>query len=556
MNRSRILLVGDLPELEGELRKAGYDVILDTNPGSAGERLRKEWFHLAIVQLRSAGDAVDAERLALVMQTNGLVPKIILSQQALDQMSQMVCEALTSLKYPAPAVAFISQIEGLEVVVDFVGKAIERYVGINRRLQILPGYDVFYTLAGWIMPGTDPGLWVSELGDLFRILFQGCTHIEVAFRENLRGRRGELATVWVQPKSEVIPQEHPLLVKCGPRENIEKARESYERYFFRVTASRLAGFARTSHFAAIALPAPTDRPDMVYDFPTFYRNRAEADIHKAIDCLFGQACKPWYRQSGAPLSLQGKGLRSFYLDRLGLKERGEAGRSIHELIETAPSYGLWVEQPGTEISFRFRPRERPDFYPHPLLHLYSGKKSFELTPSQVRITHGDLRDTNLCVDADGVVWLDGYESMDWGPAVTDVTGLEAILKFRCMESLNWYELYQFERTVLSPTRFDEPLKTQGHSREIQQILSVIDHLRKEWAKRLSSTDMQEYYASLFFFTMRELVSEETAVGLRPPEVHRLHALLSAAMICFRLEHWNNWTGWPGPKQVLPLRGKT
>lgn len=555
MNRSRILLVGDLPELEARLRKEDYDVVVDTDANRAGARLTEEWFHLAIVLLQPVGDGVDDERLALVIQNSSVVPKIILVSQALDQMSQMVRDTLTSLNRLAPAVALVSQTEELTSVMGVVEKVIERYVGINRRLEILPGHDVFYTLAGWIMPGTDPGQWVSELVDLFRILFQGCTEIKVAFREDLRGRRGEVAVVWVQPKSQFVPEQHPSLVRCGPREVIEGVRESYERYFLRVTATRLAGFARTNHFAAIALPAPIDRPDIVYDFPTFYQNKSEADICKAIDCLFGQVCKPWYRQIGFPLDLQSKDMRSFYLDRLGLRERKKVGRSIKELIEKAPSYGLPVEQKGAELGFRFNPRGRPVFYPHPLLHLYDDKQNFGFTPSQVCITHGDLRDTNLCVDTHGVVWLDGYENMDLGPSVTDVAGLEAILKFRCMQSLSWHELYQFEREVLVPTRFDDPLKVQGRPPETQQLLSVIDHLRKRWARRLSSTDMREFYASLFFFTMRDMMAEEMSWGGRQLEVRRIHALLSAAMICFRLQHWSNWTGWPGPKQPLPLGGR-
>jgi len=150
--------------------------------------------------------------------------------------------------------------------------------------------------------------------------------------------------------------------------------------------------------------------------------------------------------------------------------------------------------------------------------------------------------------------LDGYENMDIGPVVTDAAGLEAILKFHCTEDvLSVQQLYQFERISLLPSDLNELnglaenpnrlVEVGVCSPEMQRLFRIIVHLRNQWAGMLPGPDLQEYYASMFFFTMRELLNEEISLK------RRLHAFLSAAMICYRLEHWKNFVGWPGPKQV-------
>jgi hypothetical protein len=438
-------------------------------------------------------------------------------------------------------------------LINTADKAIRKHLGINPELEILPGREIFYTLAGWLKPDDDPKHWVGELEDLFRILFHDSTRIRVEWKEHLSRKRGEICTVWVQPMSEVVPTGHPLLVKCGKRESIERARESYERFFFRVTPTRLAGFARTTHFAAAALPAPVETGSIVGNFPEFYRRKSEEEVCRVIT-LFTDQCKRWVRQATDSPNWRRKDLRELYLDRLGLRDQVKVGGVIQELIERAPDYGLWVEQIGNEIGFRFRPREKSQFYSHPLLYLYGKKSDLWLRSARLCITHGDLRNENFCVDPEGVIWLDGYENMDIGPVVTDAAGLEAILKFHCTEDvLSVQQLYQFERISLLPSDLNELnglaenpnrlVEVGVCSPEMQRLFRIIVHLRNQWAGMLPGPDLQEYYASMFFFTMRELLNEEISLK------RRLHAFLSAAMICYRLEHWKNFVGWPGPKQV-------
>jgi hypothetical protein len=270
---------------------------------------------------------------------------------------------------------------------------------------------------------------------------------------------------------------------------------------------------------------------------------------------------PWYRHTNVPQAIREKDLRSFYLTRLGLDDERKNREILLDVIKRASSNSyVVVKKPKLSREIEFHFSQKPDSYPDPVSHLHGDIKSvkaFYTKPGYLLLTHGDLRGANFSVDNQILVWLDGYENVDWGSALADMAGLESILKFYCIDILNPVELYQFERAVLSPTHFDG-LKDYDASAlpgEMHPILRAIAHVRSK-AKRMAGVDMEEYYANLFFFTMRELISEEIP-STRPsmPEIRKLHALLSSAMICYRLKNWDHWTGWPGGEKVPWGAGK-
>ncbi len=558
MDKLRILLVGGPSGLREELEQH-YDVVDGSNSAQVADKLRQERIHLSIIYLQWTGEQVDPDLSALALMTEDHPPTILVLSKPMDQMSQIVRDALGGLEHPAPAVALISeQEEGLGAILRAVEECVKRHIRINQELVIQSDGDALRDIANHLMPEDDPKLWTPELEDLFRILFSDCSSISIKLlTHGLQSPKGGIANVWVQPQSQAVPEGHPLLVKCGRRKDVENIRARYEAYFFRLTHVRLAGCAHTRSFGALAYPAPAyptpgDRLD-VYDFSEFYRIKvgtgADGDIGSAIDYLFDRAGKPWYRQVGAPSTLRDKDLRSCYLKRLGIPDKQRLEGLMREVVEKASSYGARVELGGKEVGIAIPQRAQPHQYPNLVLHLYgddSRLKVFDAKPSQFGISHGNLCGSNLCVDRKGIVWLDGCENLEWGPYVADVAGIEALLKFRCLEWNNPRDLYRLERLIL--LRDDLEPKTQDTlPLEISQTLKWIAHVRQR-ANALSSDDILEYYASLFFFTMREFVAKET----KP--VQKLHALFSAAMICYLLVHWDKWDGWPGPETVLPAKG--
>ena len=157
-------------------------------------------------------------------------------------------------------------------------------------------------------------------------------------------------------------------------------------------------------------------------------------------------------------------------------------------------------------------------------------------PKFVCVTHGDMSPRNIFIDESLNAWLIDFFKTGDGPALRDIADLESSIKFQLLKSENLQALFEFERTLLAPTNFSEPIKFQNTFElpEFARALTAIEELRKQ-ARLIAEQDgMEEYYASLLFFaakmiTWHGISSLETE---RQP-VRQRHALFSAAMICER-----------------------
>jgi hypothetical protein len=552
MTQSRILLVGYPQGLDIRLQHDDYEVIIETDPTRALDKLRTEWFHLSIVYLPKKGGKIDGDMLSLALAIDKPYPqKIIILSDPLDQTSRMICQALTNLDGTAPAVALVSEQDGLDAVMRAVKNSIKRYSNINQQLVIQPNIHVLERIASHIKPNTNPTQWVSELHELLCMLFHDCSSIRLELPSHLQDRKGNIATVWVQPTSRNIPQEHPVLVTCGSRERVAQIRESYETYLFRVTGLRMAGHAETMNFASVAYPAPSDRSDIYdHDFTDFYLNKiastAAKDIGLAISDYFNQAHKLWYRVR-QPDGLEKKSLRSWYIEHLLVEDEKKMKSLLEHTIGDAGKCGVRIQLKQNSLGVAFSTSAKYEFYPNPVHHVYRGNIKFlNSNPSLLRIGHWDLRGSNLCVTKENVVVLSGYENLEWGPGVGDVAGMETLLKFHCQEHNRLFDLYNLEKRIFALESFDELPDQTSMDPTIQKTMEWVAHLRTGHARGLSSYDLSYYYANLFYFAMREFVSESAT------DLQRLHALLSAAIICYRLENWDTWKGWPDDPNKWPM----
>lgn len=559
--RLRILLIGNYPPLEERLRQnQDLELLVQNDLAVAASQLDAGWFHLVIVQLRKMTDTIDTERFTFCMNLPQHVPRIFLGPSKLDDMGVVVRDALTSLDPGPSALAFATMSDDLEKISEYVRKAIKKATAINRNLSI-KNFELD-ALASTIMPGQESSRWTDELEDLFQMLFPDCSEIRVRPLQHLPTSKGYYATLWVEPSSLIVSEQYPMLVKCGRREIIEEMRVAYSQFLFRLTAVQPAACALTSHFGAIALPAPVEQPGHLDDFASFYFRMGGKTkrIERAIDHLFEGTSARWRNQTDAPAEYTDKELAYFFMNRWKISERRLLDRAalstaIAELAKVRAARSLQLEINETSLVFSLAGHTYKE-YPNPLSLLSDKKRSiFAASPSHPRlcITHGDFRGMNLCVDADNITWIEGLDNLDWRPAVTDVAGLEALIKFHCLggcsETLDLRNLYGFERVSLEPDSFESEMKTLNGLADMNKALKVIRHLRMRWGRSLSSAEMPEYYACLFFFALREILSDNFTSN-QPSDVRKLHALLSAAMIGYRLEKWGDkWNGWPEPKQA-------
>lgn len=547
MRPARILFIGNFPSLENELQRH-YHVISVTDLTRAQEILTMQWFHLAIIQLRSTDSGIDQRRLEFCMRDLDLIPKIVLGPGVLDEVSVVICRTLSLLESSSPALTVMMETDSIERINHTIHQAIKTSVvaGYQSRPQI-NGIE-FHSLASALFPETTPSDWIAELEDLFMILFRGFVDATIERRDHLPYKRGAFVTFWATARSKTISKHYPLVVKCGRRSTIDHMLERYEDFLFPLTAIRPASIARTSHFGAVALPVPAGQPEhsiSLIDFPEFYHNQQDTGaINDLIKHLFDKTFHHWLRETNAPDSLNDRTLGDFFVGRWELSDEKKLEDTIAELCRSSAARSIRLERTGKGLSFWMNHELS---FPDPLKFLYGRSGSFTKHPFQVCITHGDFRGKNLCVDLDKNSWVEGYECMDWGPAITDVANVENMVKFHCLGAYpatkNLIHLFKLEKILLEPDEMSDSLRPDDLP-QIDKAVDIIQHLRNRWGRALSGNDLQEYYAILFYFAMREVVSDNYS-SKQATDIRKVHALISSAMIGYRLENWNSWKGWPG-----------
>lgn len=153
------------------------------------------------------------------------------------------------------------------------------------------------------------------------------------------------------------------------------------------------------------------------------------------------------------------------------------------------------------------------------------------------LTHGDLHSQNILVDPDDHFWLIDFARVSESHALRDFAELETDIKFNLLkDEIDLNILLAFEYNLIATNSFEEssPNLTQGSPRLIHAH-KIIVSLRKI-ASRLIALDgsMEEYYVAMLFHTLNVLRFRH--ISLHKKE----YALLSAAIICERLQDWPNW----------------
>jgi hypothetical protein len=156
--------------------------------------------------------------------------------------------------------------------------------------------------------------------------------------------------------------------------------------------------------------------------------------------------------------------------------------------------------------------------------------------AKVCLCHGDLHGRNILVDSDGDYWLIDFARVGKSHALRDFVELETDIKFSLMKDSDLAELHSYERALLMPGRFKEALPPVGFEESsMDKSYKVISTLRQVAAGSLKlEGDMREYYEALLFNTLKVLRLRHISA------CQKEHALLSASLLCMRLDHWPEW----------------
>lgn len=560
MSKGKVLIADNIASqivpLKEFLEKNGYEVVTAGSPGEARAVLNGSWVHLAIVDLRLENDEDerDVSGLTLCKETDPVIPKIILTNYpTYEAVKAALGPRLEGLP---PAVDFLAKADGLRALLAAVERAFTKHVRINAELEIEFGGTSFLAIISLMRSapkdGTQLLLWADELTDLFRKLFYDCIKISI-FQLPYRGQ-GDAVVVEVKPTAEGGPQRH-VIVKCGIREVVQKEAKNYHTFVTKMIgdwSTQMVGFCETPRFGGAAFPIVGGALENAERFSDFYRGTSDLQlIARSLDNLFNKTCRRWLLEGTRTRSTDS--LATLYLRQLGLSKtelEKDLAAAVTSIAAKALDVGLReIRREKQEIAFRFS--DGPLTFPDPVSYILGPSGVLKATVPCC-VTHGDMNGNNVLVDQDGNTWLIDFGRTGWGPVLRDFAELEAVIRWELVRERNLAHIHEFEKALIEPPDLHANLEARSqHSPDLAKALRVVTELRRI-AADVPGNDIQEYYAGLLFYAVRMILSGGiTSLGqARPRPVRQAHALLSAAMICCRLEHWEKWEGWPDERTVV------
>ena len=156
-------------------------------------------------------------------------------------------------------------------------------------------------------------------------------------------------------------------------------------------------------------------------------------------------------------------------------------------------------------------------------------------PARKCLCHGDLHGRNILVDRESHVWLVDFGRACESHALRDIVELETDIKFNLLPEIPLPDLLRFENALLGPAR---PSDSRPHLQfahpKLDHAYQVITALRGLTGSLINLNDMQEYFQALFLHTLN-------IIRLRHiKRSSKEYALLSASLLCQRLENWPMW----------------
>lgn len=158
---------------------------------------------------------------------------------------------------------------------------------------------------------------------------------------------------------------------------------------------------------------------------------------------------------------------------------------------------------------------------------------FRLLQAEARqcLCHGDLHSRNILVDPEGHFWLIDFARVADTHVLRDFAELETDIKFNLLSEADLHVLLSFEQALLAPARFRDDTPTLTfESEHLDRTYQIVAHLRHIASTLIPGVgDMREYYQALLLHTLNILRLRHIS------DRKKLHALLSAALICQKLE---------------------
>lgn len=532
----RILLVDDIASdartLQRRLQQAGYTVRWTDNYAKAKQLLDSDHFHLAIVDISLGsplGRNVDGLRLLADiegMNLRGIMPAIAVT--AYSERAEWIREAW--LKHGA-ADYVVKDPGYTDVVLEKVKTIFAKQVGIKFDLEYVGSTKQYIErCTSYIHKSEADKDWpppeglTPQVHDLVGKLFASAESL--LLREMSPGLSGSV--VLRANPAFVSGLGQWFVVKIGRRDKMETEERNYRAYvklYLPLNYATQLDSCYTRHLGALLYTLGTPDVERARDLAEFYRQKSPAQVINTLNHLFHETCSLWYRNR-KPRNFAN--LRNLYLKAFQLKPE----RIVNEIKDLRPDVDC---QSPTVL---LEPLSAP--LPNPL-HRLMDEEAWWMPVSQC-ITHGDLNAGNMLINESGQCWLIDFYRTYPSHILRDLVVLETDLKFRVMmDALTPGEFTELEQSLirLAPGDVFQPSPTLSASaRKAGEVIAGLRGLAwdlLDWNLGASSIAVQrEYLASLLMATLNVLrlrhFKEDPVLQPR-----RKHGLLSAALICQRLE---------------------
>jgi len=533
----RVLVVDNDPVVRSSVQQLletrGFEVLSASSAQEAQAILRTEPIHLALLDIRLEDDTDpnDTSGLDLAEEMDPTVARIMLTGYASYEHTR---RALGHRIDTIPALDVISKKDPPATWLGAVERAFRERLGINFELRddLIEGLS-YVSMAAELeldMEEAEAETVPWQLRELLRKLF---AEAETVLAAPL-GREGRTEGCSHSGATliKVIPRYHgkgwgaAVVAKLGPRSQIERESLNYKQYVHgfigghRHTSKEKDAY--TLHLGGVVYSLIGTSLDDVWDLSAFYRHHPSEEIVQVLENLFARTCQHWYDNKQEK---KNHSITALYSSQLNLIP----GKLEAAMMKIFPEYtgGFVLEFPKVD-----RPLPNP-------VHWIRERDLRALT--RLCTTHGDLHGGNVFVDANRQCWLIDFARTGEGHILRDFIELETDAKFSLLPETPWRTLYKFELALASPRRFGEVPElpcpfTQEELNKAFEAIKILRRLAHDVVK--PSDDMYEYYCGLLYQTLNIIRLHKIS------PFHKRHAVLSAALICERLDNWRK--PWPLP----------
>lgn len=368
--------------------------------------------------------------------------------------------------------------------------------------------------------GIPQSVLVHELQQVLARLFP-YTHVILV--EALTHGFSTARVVKVQPFYERGGGARHVIVKFGEIEVIKQEYENYQRYVQHFIgdgrSTTILGYQQTKHLAAISYAFLGTGMHQMQEFGSFYEQASAAQIRSVLDQLFRQTCGMWYANHDA---LQPVNLTEDYQRYFGYEIQAIEKATIACLRSVSWQQTLMFD------SLRYVDQRH---LPNPFSLLKTAQPVVRTTYRCV--THGDLNQRNILIDAPGSAWLIDFQSTGPSHILRDVAMLDTVIRLQLLRSkqATLAERLVLEEAIGTLKHFDPGEVLHAEYRTDNPFLvktwETMVHLRKiaHWIiEKNPLCEMSEYTFALLYSTINTLNFTSLEI------VQREHALLSASIL--------------------------